>query len=40
MQQREDCRFLLVKAVWVIIPHRANSAELLHSVKKKSEAEI
>lgn len=38
MPQREDCRFLLVKAVWVIIPHRANPAEMLH--KKKSEAEI
>lgn len=38
MQQREDCVFLLEKAIWVIIFYSANSAELLH--KKKSEAEI
>lgn len=38
MQQREDCVFLLVKAIWVIILYSANSAELLH--KEKLEAEI
>lgn len=35
MQQRKDCRFLLVKAVWIIIPYSANSAELLHKKRPR-----